>query len=274
MGKFKYFIVKNKVMISIILITLICAISIAIGVFAQVTNRKVITRGNNNTNTNTLDKLKDGFEEIFTNEINTQNAANKEINYNEIIYTAYDISDEKPSYNIQAKIPLFKIENNTTKEINKEIYDLFVPAIINIAKNATELTTFNLDYTVYVNNNILSLVIRCIYKDGTNPQREIIKTYNYNLENQELMNIDSILNYKQLNKENVQKEIIKEIEKEIEQYKNVNDLGYPVYNRNIEDKMYKIENTQIFFIGSDNYLYIVYAYGNNNYTKDIDLIIF
>ena len=274
MGKLKYFIVKNKVMIGIITIILICAIAIAIGVFAQVTNRKVITNGNKNSGTEHLDKLKEEFDSIFTNQINIQNSARQDLNYDEIIYTAYDINDEKATYNIQAKIPLFKIENDTTKAINKDIYDLFVPTIINIVKNSTEHTTFNLDYVVYVNNNILSLAIRCIYKDGSNPQREIIKTYNYNLENQQLMNIDDILNYKQLNKEDVQKEIIKEIEEIIEPYKNMNDLEYPGYKRNIEDKMYKIENTQTFFIGSDNYLYIVYAYGNNNYTRDIDLVIF
>lgn len=40
------------------------------------------------------------------------------------------------------------------------------------------------------------------------------------------------------------------------------------------DKIYKIENTSTFFLDKDNYLYIIYAYGNNNFTSEMDIIIF
>ena len=42
----------------------------------------------------------------------------------------------------------------------------------------------------------------------------------------------------------------------------------------IANHMYKVENTPDFFIGKDNHLYLVYAYGNNNYTSEVDLLIF
>lgn len=42
MRNLKYFLVKNKMMVIITSIILVCAIAIAIGVYAQVTNRGVI----------------------------------------------------------------------------------------------------------------------------------------------------------------------------------------------------------------------------------------
>ena len=48
--------------------------------------------------------------------------------------------------------------------------------------------------------------------------------------------------------------------------------GYQVYQRNPEDEMYKIENIQTFIEGPDGELYIIFAYGNNNYTSEMDVI--
>ena len=55
---------------------------------------------------------------------------------------------------------------------------------------------------------------------------------------------------------------------------NISEQGYNVYVRNEEDSMYEIDNTANYFLGKDNYLYLVYAYGNNNYTSEMDLVIF
>ena len=38
--------------------------------------------------------------------------------------------------------------------------------------------------------------------------------------------------------------------------------------------MYELENTTNFFLDKDNYLYVVYAYGNSNFTSEMDIIIF
>ena len=42
----------------------------------------------------------------------------------------------------------------------------------------------------------------------------------------------------------------------------------------LNSEIYKIENTQNFFLTQDGYVYIVYAYGNNDYTNEMDIIIF
>lgn len=274
MGKFKYFLLKNKIIIIITSIVLICAIAIAIGVYAQVTNRKVIGSKENQNGNDNHEELETTFDEIFTNEIKKESTAKQNINYEDMLYCAYNINEEKANYSIDAKIPLFKLENDVTKEINKKIYDTFANTIANIVQNATVHTTFNLDYVAYANNNILSLVIRCKYKDGSNPQRDIIMTYNYDVEQNKVINIDEAIQYKGLNKEDVQKRVLDKIKEKNVQMRTISNQGYNVYMRNEEEDIYKIENTPNFFIGQDNYLYLVYAYGNKNFTSEIDLVIF
>lgn len=273
MNKFKYFLIKNKMIIIIASIILVCAIAIAFGVYAQVTNRSEIKAKEKEQNIN-FTELEENFDEIFTNNINKEKGAKEDINYDEIIYCAYNIDEEESQYNINAKIPLFKLKNDVTEKINQEIYDTFAKTIIDIVQSSNVYSTFNLDYVAYANNNILSLVIRCTYKNGSNPQRKIIQTYNYDIDNNKLVDINEIIGYKNLNKEEMQKKVSEKVKEENAEVKAFAEQGYNVFVRNENDDMYKIENTPNFFLGKDNYLYLVYAYGNNNHTSEIDLVIF
>ena len=273
MNKFKYFLLKNKMIIIIASIILLCAIAIAFGVYAQITNRSKIKSKEREQNID-YTEIEDNFDEIFTNNINKEANAKNDINYNEIVYCAYNIESAEGNYSINAKIPLFKIENEVTSQVNKEIYDTFAKTIIDIVQNSNTYTTFNLDYVGYVNNNILSLIIKCTYKNGINPQRKIIQTYNYDLDNNKLIDINEMLVYKDLNKDEVETKVLNKIKEEKEEDKVYAEQGYNAFIRDENDDIYKIENTPNFFLGENNYLYLVYAYGNNNHTSEIDLVIF
>ena len=276
MLKLKYFFEKNKVLIMIVSIILICSIAIAFGVYAQITNRSAI-KAENKKNQNDYEELKNNFQEIFTNTINKEATAKLNINYEDILYCEYDILDKKDGkYNIEAKIPAFKGESEAIKEINSQIYNTFAKEIITFVKNGDANVSYNLDYVAYVNNNIISLAIMCKYKNGANPQRIIIKTYNYDIENDKLLDIEDVIKYKKLNKEEMQNKVNEEIKKENNQMKNIAQQGYNVYLRDENSKIYEIKNTPNFFIGKNNYLYLVYAYGNDEqtYTSEMDLVIF
>lgn len=281
MLKLKYILQEKKMLIAIILIILICSIAIAIGVYAQVTNKSTIGKADEGVNTNyeggnaNYEDLKNNFQDIFTNTINKEATAKLNVNYEELVYLKYDIKDEKEGkYSIIAKIPGFKENSQTLQKINKEIYDIFANEILKITNDNSTYAIYNLDYVAYANNNIVSLVIMCKYKKGTNPQRRIIQTYNYDIENDKLLGVGDIINYKNLDKVEVQKKVKDEIKKVNGQMKNIKNQGFNVYLRDEFSDIYSIENTPNFFLGKNNYLYLVYAYGNNKYTSEMDLIIF
>lgn len=272
MKSLKYFLIKNKMLIIIILIILICGIAIALGAYAQFTNKDIISKKEEENVS--YEDLKNNFDSIFTNTINIESTAKQDTNYEDIVYCKYDINEEKDNYRINAKIPYFNIDNINAEYINQNIKEIFSAKIIDIVNNSTKNTTFDLNYVVYVNNNIISLVINCKYKDGSNPQRQIIQTYNYDFENNKLLTIDDILQYKNLNEKDVQAKISEEISQKISETQTISEQGYNVYVRNENDEIYNVKNTPNFFLGKNNYLYLVYAYGNNNYTSVKDLIIF
>lgn len=268
------YIKQKKIIIIIAAILLICSIAIAIGVYSQITNKGYNNKEQEKETIN-YEELKANFQEIFNNSINKQETAHSEINYEELLYTRFNIQEEESGkYLINAKVPWFKGESETLSKINDEILHVFGAEIIKVKNTATSYTTYNLDYVAYVNNNIISLVIMCKYKNGTNAQRRIIQCYNYDIENDKLLNIDDIIAYKNLSKEEIQKKINDEIKKVNNQMESISEQGYNVFLRDENANIYNIENTPNYFLGENNYLYLVYAYGNNNYTSEMDLVIF
>lgn len=273
----KYIWRDKKQLIILIAILLVCSIAIAIGIYAQITNSK-ITKTEEEKQQANYEDLKNNFDSIFTNTINKEGSAkieNSNINYDDIIETKYKVNEKKETkYNIVAEIPLFKKETETTKKINQEIFNTFGKKVVDIVKNNKTYTVYNLGYVGYINDNILSLVIKCTLKEGTTAQRTIIQTYNYNINEDKLMTIEDIIQSKNLDKEKMQKQITEEITKLSKQNASFANQGYNVYVRNPNDDMYKLENTPNFFLGKNKTLYLVYAYGNNDYTSETDLIIF
>ena len=273
----KYIWRDKKQVIILIAILLVCSIAIAIGIYAQITNSK-ITKTEEEKQQANYEDLKNNFDSIFTNTINKEGSAkieNSNINYDDIIETKYKVNEKKETkYNIVAEIPLLKKETETTKKINEEILDIFGKKVVDIVKNNKTYPVYNLGYVGYINDNILSLVIKCTLIEGTTAQRTIIQTYNYNIDEDKLMTIEDIIQTKNLDKEKMQKQITEEITKLSKQNASFANQGYNVYVRNPNDDMYKLENTPNFFLGKNKTLYLVYAYGNNDYTSETDLIIF
>lgn len=273
----KYIWRDKKQLIIIIGIILVCSIAIAIGIYAQVTNSKITKTKGEKIEANYED-LKNNFDTIFTNTVNKEGAINVEnanVNYDELIETKYNVNEKKETkYSIVAKIPLFKKETETTKKINQEIFNTFGGKIVDIITNSNTDTIYNLGYVGYINDNILSLVIKCTLKEGTKAQRTIIQTYNYNIDEDRIVTLDEIMQKRNLDKGKVQNQITQEITKLSKQNASFANQGYNVYVRNPNDDIYKVENTPNFFLGKNKTLYLVYAYGNNDYTSETDLVIF
>ena len=84
--------------------------------------------------------------------------------------------------------------------------------------------------------------------------------------------IDDLVKKKQLNQATIENKIKEEIQSANAQAKALQELGYNVYSRDVSNDIYKIENSKEFYLTNDT-LYIIYAYGNDNFTSEIDLIV-
>ena len=129
-----------------------------------------------------------------------------------------------------------------------------------------------MEYVANVQDDILSLMIRSNLKEGVSAQRIIIQTYNYDLRNNKEINLEEVLKIKNIDKSELQSKITDSIKTEQKKVEDLEKLGYNVYSRDVSNDMYKIENSKEFYLTNDT-LYIIYAYGNDNFTSEIDLIV-
>lgn len=267
---------SNLRKIFIIGILVICVIAINLAVFFKITEKSNNKYDNDEMKVDAITQI-ENFSKIFDNTIDyQQNTVNISKRYTdkEIVYTSYiEQASIENKYSLGVYIPCLNIESNVASEINEEINSLFYNKAIDILTKNNQHTIYDVMYKAYVNENILSLIISCNLKEGENPQRLIVKTYNYNLTTNEKIDISELLKYKNLTNEYVQNKINETIKSASDNVNKFNQLGYTKFSRNTKDEMYKIENTTNYFMGLDKVIYIIYAYGNLNYTSELDLVV-
>ena len=132
-----------------VIISIICVISIIIGVYEQFFNKK---DDNTNISTNgkveepieqikekTMEEIKDEFNAIFINSFSSEGKdisdierINKEKN---IVYAAYNIQQENDFFNIDLNIPVINIKGDIPKEFNKITQEVFVKKANEVMEN-------------------------------------------------------------------------------------------------------------------------------------------
>ena len=245
------------------------------GIYAVITNKKIV-RTEEEVQKANYEELQLQFKEIFDNKTHNNSSHEIEgIDYNNLIGLLHELKGSKPGkYDIDVKIPQINIDSENAKKINESIEKTYVPKIVEVGTESEVLSIYSVNYVAYINNNILSLVIKSTLKSGSNPQKIMIQTVSLNLETDEILTIEDAIAVKNISKEEVQKKINEEITKVAKEKESIAGEGFNVYRRNSEDEMYKIENTSNFFLGQDGHLYIVYAYGNKSFTAEMDVVIF
>ena len=225
-----------------------------------------------------ISAYKEQFYDIFENKVNyLENNAYKisKIKQDqEIVYLGYQNNENKENYyELDVNIPYINIKNETIEEFNKQIQDIFEKKAKDVLNTKNKNIIYTVDYSAYVANNILSVVVRSTLKEGANPQRDIIQTYNYDLISQNKCSIDKMIEIKGITKKEANQKIsdeIKIIQKRVEE---LAKLGYTIYQRDYTSDIYNINNVTDYFMGNDNTLYIIYAYGNQNHTSEMDIIV-
>ena len=220
--------------------------------------------------------LVSNFDNIFQNQLEDYNIEInvKKINQNQdLVYTYYTKEEKKEnSYDLNSNIPYINIDNEIINKYNQEIKQTYEEKAQNTLQTENENIVYSVQYEATIENNILSLIIRANLKQASSAQRLIIQTYNYDLKNNKEVLLEDVINSKQLTVEDVEKKIKEKITTEQQKVQDLNSLGYSVFERNSEDEMYKVENSKEFFI-KDGDIYIIYAYGNENLTSEMDLVI-
>lgn len=234
---------------------------------------------NSLSNTGITDmSLVDNFDDVFQNSFkntNTSEEAEKIEADKDYIYTSYEKAEvNSGNYEIDVKIPMININSEEIKSYNEDIKQVFQDKAESILNGSSNRSVYSVDYEAFLNNNILSIVIRSTLKEGSNPQRVIIQTYCYNIKEMKKVEFSDIMTLKNLDTNTVQEKIRKQIQGKQEEAKALQQLGYSVYIRDLRSDRYDVENISNFFIDENNNIYVIYAYGNSSNTDVTDIVIF
>ena len=276
-----------------IAITIICIIAIIAGVYYQIflnnpnsentDNNQINNNTNNENNEIDLEKIKEEFNSLFNNTFDSQgydtSSIEKYIGLEEkdVVYTTQTVVKENEKYSVNINLPVFNVKSEAGEEFNVTTQSIFANKAGEVLMNSSTIyTIYNIEYVAYLNENILSLVIKATLKEGDSPQRIIVQTYNYNIETKQKVTLNEILEAREIDKDQVNKKIEKQVTEASKQAEAIAEAlaqtGQTIYKRDINNAMYVTDNVNYFFVGPNGQIYIVYPYGNANYTSEIDII--
>ena len=220
--------------------------------------------------------LKTVVNSKFTNSIEKNSVStniNKIDNTKDIVCTAADVKkSEAGNYEVNVVLPIININSEVIEKYNKEIQNVFYSKLEDILETEDKNIVYSTEYVASINNDMLSLMIRSNLKEGTSAQRTIIQTYNYDIKNDKELTLSEVLKRNELDENTINKTIKEEIEKSEKKVEDFEQLGYSIYNRNLSDKRYDIKNSKQFYC-TNNTIYILYAYGNEDYTSEVDIVV-
>ena len=264
-----------------IIMIVICVIAIGIGVYMQFFKDEklgIIFGITKETEDQELKTLQENFFNFFTNDIETVNDYSGNVQKikedGDLVILATNTQEQQEKYTMDLKIPYFNIKEDNAINLNQKIKNIFKDKSESVANSTSDVNViYNVKYKAYLNNNILSLVILSELKEGDNNQRIIVLTYNYNLDTNREVSINDIILNKNIDIKQANQHIKNTVDNSQKENLKLRDLGYPIDVRDSNSEEYKIENAKQFFQGKNGYLYVVYPYGNKEFTSEMDIVI-
>lgn len=276
--------IKKRQLFIYISIIIICIISVIIAFYVQFYTRIDIAKfigisqkdGLGSKTEEQQQTIKSEFNTIFNNTITNDNDTNnskKEEADKKIVYTKYEKKETKlNSYDLEVHIPHINISGEVVEKYNQEIENIFVDMAKKVLQSENNNVIYTVEYVANIQDDILSVMIKSNLKEGSKAQKVIIQTYNYDLRNNKEITLAEVLKIEQLNENDVQNRIKTDIQTEQKKAQDLKSLGYNIYSRDINSDIYSIEkSTEFYFTG--NTLYIIYAYGNQMATSEMDIVI-
>lgn len=270
-----------------ILIAVFCLFAIIAGVYAQFIEKRVnrpVQPGEDNNiivDEQSREIIQERFNELFINVVNLNGFDTTGITKikedQEIVYSAYTMNKNEEAYEININVPVVNIKNEIANSFNAITQAIFVNKANEVLKktDTTSKTIYSIEYVGYINGDILSVVIKSTLKEAQSAQRVMIQTYNYNLATNTQATLNDLITQKALNKEDVNRKIKEVVQEADNEAKTIENMGYnTIFSRDLTNNMYTVDNSGTFFLGDNNKLYIVYAYGNQNFTSEMDIVLF
>lgn len=275
--------IKKRQLIIYVSIILVCIISVIIAFYVQFYTRIDIGKvfgitqsGLGNKTDEQQQTLKTEFNTIFDNNIKNDNGDNnsKKIDQDKkLVYTKYEKKDTKlNSYDLEVHIPYINISGEVVEKYNQEIEKVFADMARTVLQSENNNAVYDVQYVANVQDDILSLMIKSNFKEGNKPQKVIVQTYNYDLRNNKEITLGEILKIERLDENAVQSKIKAEVQTEQKKAQDLKSLGYNIYSRDVNSDIYSIEKSTEFYF-ADDVLYIIYAYGNEAATSEMDIVI-
>lgn len=282
-----------------IVISILCVIAIIAGVYYQIHGSKEKTNkintqnangttntnaGTDNTNAEDIEVILEEFNSLFNNKFYSQGNDTTTIkrldkfSEEEIVFPAYNFKEEKDQvYDVNINLPVINIYGDVAAELNNKTNEIFSNKAGEVLNNTSgKYIIYNVDYVAYLNGNILSVIIKSTLKEGTNAQRLIVQTYNYNVETNQIVSLNDVLDSYGIDRDTVNEKIQTQVKEADRQSQAVAtalaEQGQNVYQRNLDYKIYDTDYVDYFFIGENGQIYVIYPYGNSNLTSEIDII--
>lgn len=272
---------KKRVIIYAVAIA-ICVIALIVAVCVQILGNDITNKifGVSQIKSKTEEEeqtLKTNFDNLFLNLLEITGDINADIKKQDeskdYVVTTYEKKETvSGKYEMSVFIPYINIDNDTINQYNNEIKEIFQDKAESILETEGQNVLYTVDYQGYIENNILTVIIKSSLKQGASAQQLIVQTYNYDLVNNKEITLNDEIDMLALNKTAVQNKIRSEIKAEQDKAEALQELGYEIYNRDSESDYYSIDNSNIFFVHDQN-LYIIYPYGNDALTSEMDIVI-
>lgn len=234
-------------------------------------------QGNGDVSTEITDEeLLANFETMYENAVTIKSltvSPQKEYEQKELVFTVCtERKVQSGLYDVEIDVPYINIKNDAVATLN----DKFVKVYVEWAKEIIEEENngiLDVTYQAVVQDNILSLIIYTELKLDSNPQKLLIETVNFDLEANKILTLAEYIEKEEsLDKDAVQEVINNGVAKSQKSDDVLFELGYEVYQRDLESEIYLVDKTSFFYV-DDEILYIIYPYGNIENTRKKDVII-
>lgn len=275
---------KNKHIFFIVLI-LICIMALSLGIYTQYfykySDTDPLMIGINIGSQKTEEEyaiLESNFNNLFQNSINVNSESvrvDKLEPTKELVYTGYNLVNEDENYySVNAQIPVLNINTEKAKQINSGIKSDFYDKANSVMRQTEQNTIYTVSYVAFVNQDVLSIAVKSSLKEGNKAEKVTVKTYNYSIPNESLVSLTDLIELKETTTDAVQASIDEEIKTAYNNAKIISAEYGTLYERDLQSNIYKVESVATFFLTHDGYVYIIYPYGNDTYTNEMDIIIF